>query len=145
MWPQNKETPRPEPRSTSWTRFEVLENSFMWVFKPLEATARASAQISAIYRANPILPLRVYLSFLSSATAMREYEFMHPHHVLLRPLRGGGASWACTVARPGFVPVKSSRPGFRSSLCSKAPSAFKNCTSVSVYSTIRVLELLLQK
>ena len=30
-------------------------------FRPLEATARASAQISATYRANPTLPWSLYL------------------------------------------------------------------------------------
>ena len=37
---------------------------------------------------------------------MCEYEFLQYLHVLLQPLHGGGASWVCTVARPGFVPEK---------------------------------------
>ena len=47
----------------------------MRAFRPLEATARASAQIPATYRANPIRPLSVYLKVYLNLTAMREYEF----------------------------------------------------------------------
>ena len=42
--------------------------------------------------------------------------------VVVQYHHGGGLSWVCTVARPGFVPEKSSRPDFWSSLRWKVPS-----------------------
>jgi len=61
-------------------RIEMMTNGsdFMGGFRPLEATARASAQISATYRAKSILPLRLCLKVHLNVTAMREYKVGRP-------------------------------------------------------------------
>ena len=48
---------------------------FMGAFRPLEATARASAHISGKYRAKSILPSNSYQKVHLNVTAKREYEF----------------------------------------------------------------------
>ena len=113
----------------------------MGAFRPLEETARASAQISGKDRANPILPLSLYQK--SPSKRYHNARVWIDECVLVIPLHGGGASWFCTVARSGFVPAKSSRPVFWSILRLKAPSTFfaiefDNCTSVSIWSAIRI-------
>jgi hypothetical protein len=59
---------RPAPPSASPVYHET--------FRPLEVTARASAQISAKYRANPILPLSLHQKVHPNVAAMRECEFL---------------------------------------------------------------------
>ena len=73
---------------------------FVGTFGPLEATVRASAQISAKYKAKSILPLSSYEKVPLNVYAMREYEF---ECVLVILFHGGGASvlycrtsWCCT-------------------------------------------------
>jgi len=69
-------------------------DSVIGAVRPFDSTARASVQISATYRADPILPLSLYLKVYLNVNKMSEYEF----------LSVSCCNLFTAVVCPGFVP-----------------------------------------